>query len=243
MTNLDREKEPSHMFSDNGSNFVAADKDLREGLKQLSQHKLSGHLLQQEIEWRFNPPAASHMGGIWERMIRSVRKVLTSIVKEQTMNDETLSTVMCEAEAVVNSRPITSVSDDHKDCGPLTPNHLLTLRGSTSLPAGSFELRDIYRRRWRQAQYLADLFWKRWLHEYLPALQHRHRWPTTTRNFVPGDVVLLKDETTTRNMWPLGRVVATYPGDDGLVRSVRVKTASTTLHRPITKICLLEAVD
>jgi len=231
------------MMSDNGTNFVAADKELREGLKQLNRHKISDYMLQKEIVWKFNTPAASHMGGAWERMIRSVRKVLASIVKEQTMSDETLSTVMCEAEAVVNSRPITSVSDDPKDSSPLTPNHLLTLRGSSSLPSGHFEFRDIYRRRWKQAQYLADLFWKRWLREYLPALQCRHRWQTVTRNFAPGDIVIVKDETTPRSIWPLGRIIEVYPGDDGLVRSVRVRTAASTLSRPITKICLLEAVE
>lgn len=240
---ISRRGRPEVIFSDNGTNFVAADKELREGLKQFNQHRISGYLLQHEIIWKFNPPAASHMGGVWERMIRCVRKVLANVVKEQTMNDETLCTVMCEAEAVVNSRPITSVSDDPSDSSPLTPNHLLTLRGSTSLPAGSFELRDVYRRRWKQAQYLADLFWKRWLREYLPALQCRHRWQAAVRNFVPGDIVLVRDDTMPRNIWPLGRIVDVYPGDDGLVRSVRVKTATTTLHRPITKICLLEAVD
>jgi len=67
------------------------------------------------------------LGGVWERMIRSVRKVLASIVKEQVLSDEVLLTVICEAKATVNSRPMTPVSDNPKDMNPLTPNHLLLL--------------------------------------------------------------------------------------------------------------------
>ena len=91
---------------------------------------------------------------------------MKALVKEQTLDDESLYTLMCEIESIVNSRPITKVSSDSKDLEPLTPNHLLLLRGEPSLPPGSFDKDHDsgIRKRWRQIQYLTNLFWKRWKH-------------------------------------------------------------------------------
>ena len=114
--------------------------------------------------------------GPWERCIRTVRKVLNALVREQVLDDEGLSTCMCEAESIVNSRPLTKVSDDAHDLEPLTPNHLLLFRYSQSFPPGIFAKEDIYsRRRWRQVQYLSDVFWRRWVMEYLPTLQEKQK--------------------------------------------------------------------
>jgi len=217
--------------------------ELREALKKLNQTRISEFLRQREICWKFNPPAASHMGGVWERMIRSVRKILSSIMKEQTLCDEVLMTLLCQVEATINSRPITAVSDDPNDLQPLTPNHLLLLRSSTSLPAGEFEQRETYRKRWKQVQYLSDVFWRRWIHEYLPSLQCRLKWLEPKRNFKVDDVVIVIDESMPRNCWPLGRITDVFAGDDGLVRSVQVKTSANIVTRPVTKVCLLEAVE
>ena len=126
---------------------------------------------------------------------------------------------------------------------PITPNHLLLLCVCPPTPPGEFVQRETYRRHWKQAQYLADIFWRRWLHEYLPALQCRHRWQVPKRNFKVGDVVIIRDDSLPRNSWLLGRVIEVFPGRDGLVRSVRIRTSTNILVRPITKICLLERSD
>ena len=81
-----------------------------------------------QIKWIFNTPAASHHGGVWEHCICSVRKILNSVVRQQTLDDENLTTFMCEVENIINSRPLTAVSNDVKDLQPLTPNMLLCLR-------------------------------------------------------------------------------------------------------------------
>ena len=81
-----------------------------------------------------NPPEASHQGGIWERMIRSVRKILAALVKEQLMNDEALTTLLCEVEKILNDRPLTPLSDHPDDHEPLTPNKLLLLKSNPSFP-------------------------------------------------------------------------------------------------------------
>ena len=151
---------------------------------------------------------------------------------------------MCEIEAIVNSRPITKVSDDPRDLQPLMPNLLLLLRNGPKLPIGAFTSDEIYAlRRWRQVQHLSDTFWRRWIREYLPQLQQRQKWFHKKRNFAVGDVVLIVDDRCPRSTWPLGRIIEIHTNlQDGCVRSAKVKTASTTLLRPITRLVLLEAI-
>jgi len=175
------------------------------------------------------------MGGVWERMIRSVRKILAVVMKQQTLTDKSLLTLMCEAESTINSRPITVVSQDPNDLEPLTPNHLLLLRGPPAPIVNDVDKRDTYRRRWKQVQCLAA-FWRRWTTEYLPALQERNTWLYPKPSLKVNDIVIIMDETLPRNTWPLGRILAVFPGNDGLVRSARVKTMTSTLTRPISKL-------
>ena len=96
-----------------------------------------------------------------DRCIRTVRKVMAALVKEQTLDDEGLLTLRCKVEATANGWPITKVSDDPRDPEALTPNNLLLLRSGPALPPGLFTKIDSFsRRRWRQVQYLADVFWR-----------------------------------------------------------------------------------
>jgi len=182
------------------------------------------------------------MGGVWERQISTVRKVLNSTMKDQVLNDEQLDTLFCEAESVVNSRPITPVSSDHKDNEPLTPNHLLTLRAGQKGPPGKFSKNDIYGKRWRHVQHLADYFWRRWVREYLPILQLRQKWLEPKPNLQVNDIVLIMDENSPRRAWPLARIIRVFTGRDGLVRSAQVKTRWSVLTRPVHKLCVLEGV-
>ena len=164
-----RRGQVKELRSDNGTNFVGAQREIREAIKSWNQDQIHNTLLQKGINWIFHPPAGSHHGGVWERLIRSVRKVLNSTLNLQNLDEEGLHTVLCEVEAILNSRPITKASTDPNDLEALTPNHLWFLKTKPSLPPGQFQREDIYaRRRWRQVQYMSDLFWKRWTKEYLP---------------------------------------------------------------------------
>ena len=167
----------SELRSDNGTNFVSTEKELKESLKSWNLKQIEKSLLQKGVKWTFNPPHGAHHGGIWERLIRMIKIILHSVTSLQHLDDEGLQTVMCEVEAILNSRPLTTVSDNPNDLEPLTPNHLLQLKVQPILPPGLFVKEDLYaRRRWRQTQYIADLFWKRWVREYLPLLQTRQKW-------------------------------------------------------------------
>ena len=233
--------QPSELRSDNGINFVGAKHELAAALKEWNRDQIHESLLQQGINWRFNPPTASHMGGVWERQIRTVRTLILNLFNQQLLNDKSLLTLMCNIESIINGRPITKLSDDPDDPLPLTPNHLLLQRSGQDLPPGRFVQEDTFHRRLRQVQYLADQFWVRWIKEYLPTLQKRHKWLKPSWNITAGDLVLIRRENTPRCQWPLGLVMNVYPGQDGLVRSVKVKCRAGTYERPITKICLLEA--
>ncbi len=199
-----------HLRSDNGTNFTSAERELKRALEELNHNKITKFLVHKGIKWSFNPPSASHHGGAWERLIRMVRKVLSSVLTQQTLDDEGLHTVLCEVEAILNNRPITKMSEDPNDLEPLTPNHLLTMKRKPVYPPGLFEKSDQYvKRRWKQVQYLSDLFWKRWIKEYLPLLQERQKWTKERRNLVLGDIVLIADSSAPRNSWMLGRVLET----------------------------------
>lgn len=221
--------------------ILSAQKELREALRNLDHNKIENTMLQKGIKWIFNSPAASHQGGVWERQILTVRKILCALLKEQTINDDSLHTIMCEVESIINNRPITSTSEDPNDLEPLTPNHLLLLKTQPSLPPGVFNKEDQYvRKRWRQVQYLADLFWSRWTHEYLPILQERSKWSRLKRNFETGDVVLVVDSSSPRNSWIMGRVIQTIPDSSGTVHRVKLKTKTNVLERPVNKLCLIQ---
>ena len=222
--------------SDQGTNFVGAAKELRQEVAKLKQHedRIQEAALHLRIEWRFNPPHASHFGGVWERQIRTIRKILNSLLTQQSFTEETLQTLLCEVEAIMNNRPLTPVAVDALDELPLTPNHLLLLRCIRFPPSDTvFD----HRKSWRQAGYLADQFWRRWRKEYIPLLQQRPGPTARSRtNVTKGDIVLLVDESVPRGVWPMGRVEEVYVGTDGRVRSVRVRARGTAFERPITKI-------
>ena len=236
-----RRGKPTRVYSDNGTNFVAGNKELQDQLGLWNESMIEDSLSQQGIQWSFNPPTASHMGGIWERMIRSVRCILQKLLHEQLVHDESLLTLMAEVEKVLNDRPLWPPSSDAMDQPPLTPNHLLLLQQNQSMPLGIFSEDDNYSRKWwKQCNYLANIFWARWLKEYLPTLQARRKWTQLQHNLKVGDIVLVVEENSPRGQWPLGRIMAVYPDKKGAVRTVDVLMRKAIRRRPIHKLCLLE---
>ena len=160
-------------------NLVSGELELRKSMEQWNQANISRYMSHRDITWTCNPPYTSHRGGVWERMIRETRKILKAIANEQLLSEGQLVTFMVEAECIINDRPIASVSNDPRDLHALTPSMLLLMKCNISIPPGVLDKKDNYARRWwRQAQYLADIFWRRWIREYLPTLQQRNKWQT-----------------------------------------------------------------
>nr|AAW27012.1 SJCHGC03504 protein [Schistosoma japonicum] len=233
---------PREIFSDNGTNLVGARREIENCLRDRKQDRIHEKLLVKGIDWHFRPPAASHWGGVWERMVRSVRRVLNALAHEQTLTDESLMTFMIEAERIVNNRPLIPITADSQDLEVLTPAKLLLLRENVT-NFSDLPLSNKYSRRWQQASYLAKVFWKRWSREYVSLLQQRHKWTKLERNLREGDLVVICSDFREKDKWPLGLVQRAILGKDGQVRQVELRTGNGIFVRDIRKVCLLEAVD
>ncbi|MBM6549314.1 DDE-type integrase/transposase/recombinase, partial [Streptococcus dysgalactiae] len=236
-----RRGKPNAIYSDNGSNFIAGESELKVMLHNVDQRKIEEDLLRHEIQWNFQPPNASHRGGLWESMIRSVRRVLAAVSNQQRLTDESLLTFVIEVERIVNDRPLVPVYDDPDAPRVLRPSDLLLLRPDVTSFDGEMSFTDRFTKYWRQAQHLTSAFWKRWVREYLPTLQVCQKWLHERRNVRVGDIVLLLDGGLRCGRWPKGVVTEAFLGNDGHVRHVLVKTQSGILRRDIRSLSLLEA--
>ncbi|XP_049878267.1 uncharacterized protein LOC126375403 [Pectinophora gossypiella] len=235
---------PQVIISDNGTNLRGANAELNRSIAELNTEAVREAGVVRGVDWRFIPPGAPEMGGSWERMIRTVKTSLKVILKERAPHPDTLLTLLAEVEALVNSRPITHVSNDPNYPEALTPNHFLIGTSSTSPQFGIYVDADLcLRRRWRVAQRLTDMFWSRWLKEYLPTLLPRQKWTREARSLQVGDYVILVEPNIERGSWRHGVVSATHAGTDGRVRMVDVRTRTGVLRRPVTRVALLVPQD
>jgi hypothetical protein len=233
-------------MSDNGTNFVGAERELREALEDLDQEKISNELTACGVRWIFNPPAAPWFGGAWEALVKSVKRALKVMLGNVLTVDEVFLTVIAEVEAMLNSRPLVygGSSDSPTDLSVITPNHFLHGRASSNVSPREFNQRDMsLRRRWRHSQFLANQFWCRWSNEYIPQLIKRRKWNVAHRNLHRGDLVLIVEKDVPRSHWRLGRVIAPIASEDGLIRSAEIATKTGTLTRPVGRLALLEAFN
>ena len=174
----DRRGDPREIYSDNGKNFEGASKEIKQWVKEWDQEELSAAVKPWGVTWHFNPPEASHRGGIFESLIRPCRRILESISSDFTvLSREVMVTLLTEVERVMNNRPLCKVSSDPKDPETLTPAMLLTPRANwVTFPPGLPEGASHHKASWRLVQHLTDIFWSRWQKEYLQTLQKRSKW-------------------------------------------------------------------
>ena len=203
------------------------------------------------MRWIRNPSAASHMGGVWERQIRSARAILSSLLSThgKSLDEKSLPTPVAKTEEILNSRPLTveTMSDPTRDL-PLAPSNILTMKSRVVIPPpGDFSRPDFYcRKRWRRVQHIANEFWSRWRKEYPQSLQSLTKWQDGRRNFSVGDIVLVLQDESARNQWPMARVIQVFKNNSGYVLSVKLRIRKTRnsesdriLERPLSKIVLL----
>ena len=196
--------------------------ELEEALKEIYLGKVQRFVTEQGCKWELNPPHASHFGGVWERQIGTIRRVLDGMFVEFSktqLTHDLLATLMVEVTGIVNARPLTAVPMDVDDPQPLSPAMLITMKTRPlGPPPGNFLPMDLYScRQWKQVQDLADQFWRRWRREYLQSLQSRKKWNKVQRDHVEGDVVLMKEDGEYHNDWPMGCVTNAISSQDGKV--------------------------
>jgi hypothetical protein len=232
---------PSKMYSDNATNLRSAAHKLRELYHQIeaTEHsdEVNDFLTNRRVQWLFIPARSPHHGGLWEANIKVAKGFLSKIGGNYIYTFEELSTLLAQVAACMNSRPICALSDNPTDPQPLTPAHFLIGRPLDALPEiNQREQQMSALSRWHFVQRLAQDFRARWQSEYVLSLQRMAKWQTSSPNVAVGDFVLLVDAQEKQQQWPLGRILEIFPGSDGLVRVVSVKTANNTFRRDIRKL-------
>lgn len=230
----------SDIYSDNASNFVGADKIIRDFLRA-NKNTIHTNLAMDGIQWHFIPARAPHFGGLWEAGIRGVKYHLKRVVGDAALTFEELYTTLTQIEACINSRPLHPMSIDPNDTLPITPAHFLIGDTLVSVPDGNYnEAPAATLSRFKRAQQLMQHFWRRWSQNYVTELQTRSKWRKNGPTLLAVDtLVIIKDETSPPLRWKLGRVIEVHPGPDGVVRAVTVRTSTGVVKRPVSKLCVL----
>ena len=214
---------PSTVLSDNALTFKKAEK------------MLSNIYGSRTPDYQYIAPRSPWRGGIWERLVRSVKSFLRKSLGQRAVTRTELETLLIEIEYVINSRPITTVTDELGDQKPLTPNDFLL---GTSQPAAEIDLNKMYSKKQRT---LSD-FWKKWSTSYLQNLLNIVPRFIERCTLKRGSIVLVKEDNIPRLKWPLAKVLELYPGQDQKLRTAKLKTATGELVRPVQRLYHLETV-
>lgn len=233
---------PQKIFCDNGTNFRGAYNELAALARELNAHAaetgLSRFCAQLNIKWHFIPPRSPHFGGLWEAAVKSAKGLLLKAIHARRLTHDELNTYIAEIEAILNSRPLTAMSDNPQDLQPLTAGHFLIGEPMTAIPNEHFAETSKLRS-WAKITAMRNEFWQRWSREYLCELQQKHKWRANAENIKCGTMVTLKDSNLAPLQWNLGRVTDVLPGPSGVVRVVQVQTAMGNFKRAIHEIAPL----
>lgn len=236
----------SDIYSDNGTNFVGAAKELQALFNNERSRilpEIADWLATNGTQWHFIPPHAPNFGGLWEAGVKSCKYHLKRIVGNSTLTFEELSTVLAQIESCLNSRPMCYIQDQG-DPMPLTPGHFLVGEPLLVAPDRNFEHSSIGSlRRWQLCQRMLQDFWRRWSQEYLARFMQRYKWSHITPEPKVGDVVLVKELDLPPARWLFGQIVEKHPGLDNVTRVVTLRCKGSLIKRPVSKICLLPVSD
>ena len=228
---------PAIIWSDIGTNFVGAKKEIRENIEKWISIKIAAELSQKNIKWRFNPPSAPHQGGKCERLVRSFKCPLYTILGIRRLNDKVLNTTFCLVEQALNSPPLTPVSAHQSDLGAITSNLFLIGNQATAIPSivgvDEFDHRKLYAR----AQSYVNTIGARWIKEYVTALNRRSKWLTPAEQHLKnGDLVWVVEVTKPRGYYPTARTTELRYGSDSVARSAILRTSAGSLVCPLIKL-------
>ena len=238
---------PRTIISDNAKTFKRSAQEVSEFL---DSKDLSSFISSNSIDWRFIVEKSPWWGGFYERLVRSIKQSLKKVVGRAFLSLEELTTVLTDVEAVLNSRPLTYLYTEDLE-SPITLSHFL-LGGPIFSNPGKVSItctegKDMLIKRLKFVEATRKAFWSRWYKFYLIELrEHTRSFQKPNYNLDPksGDIVLLEDHLTGRVNWKLAKILETFKGRDGKVRSVSVSCMSNdkmiTLKRPIQTLFPLE---
>jgi len=234
-----------NIYSDNGTNFVGAEKEIRRIMIEKDFCEgIDNYACQQGIKFHFIPRSSPHMGGLWEAGVKTMKCHIRRVIGKATLTFVEFSTLLCQVEAILNSRPLCTLSTDPDHPQVLTPGHFLI--GTSLLALPDHYLKDVSSNRlskWLCVQQMIQGLWRQWSQEYLHHLQQRTKWRSNQSNVKVGDLVLIKEDNLPPLVWKKAIISDLHPGKDGVTRVVTLKTSTGTIKRPITKICLVPLVE
>lgn len=194
---------------------------------------------EREMKWQFTTLAAPHQNGCAEVLVKSCKITLKKAVGEQLLSPLELHTCLVEVANLLNQRPVGRIPTDPDYGSYLCPNDVLLGQVSSQVPQGPLRHTRNARHRVELVQRIVDSFWTGWTRDIIPSLLARKQWNAEKRNVRVDDFVIVQTQGTVRGNWNVSRVVSVYPGQDGKVRNVKVKTRSGEYERPITKTALI----
>ncbi|XP_036143391.1 uncharacterized protein LOC118645788 [Monomorium pharaonis] len=231
---------PQAMYSNNGTTFVGADREMTKAYKAAVRDPNFLNLTSDNVTWNFIPPSAPHFGGLWEAGVRNVKTHLRRVLGTHMLTFEEFTTLLCRIETCLNSRPIAPLSNTLNDYECLTPGHFLVGSALVVNPEPSLlQLNENRLSRWQLVRHITERFWKLLYNDYVTTLQQRTKWRQVKPQIQVGQLVLLRNSMLPPCKWELCRVTQCHAGSDGLVRVVTVKTAISEYQRPIVKLCVL----
>ncbi|XP_043469421.1 uncharacterized protein LOC122503064 [Leptopilina heterotoma] len=233
-----RRGRPRRIYSDNGTNFRGSDNMLQ----KVNWSKITDYSAIRKIEWKCNPPSAPWWEGWWECLVRIVKDFLKRVLAKSCLTYEEMNTVLCECESIINSCPISYMSDDPLQPEPLSPAMFLQEITETGTPdLDQIDEVDL-KRRVKYRQKVRDDLRRSFRKEYLGQLSRKMKQASDCVVKV-GDVVLVGSDNDKRLNWPLACVTSVIAGRDGENRVVKLKTASGELVRPIQRAFPSECSD
>jgi len=253
---------PVQIISDNAKQFKLSSDTVQLVWQEVTHNEeVQNYVSCEGITWSFIVELAPWMGGFYERLVGLVKQALRKTIGRKRLTLDQMSTVLKEAEAVVNSRPLVYMGDDLKSSIAITPRHFTCLNPYTGIPdvedetgedsdsnpyeSSAQQLLQV----WRKGERLLNTFWQIWRKEYLLSLRERSQMKVKSSRVVShsvpciGDVVLIKDDIP-RGQWEMGKLVKLTISKDRQVRSAEVQTSTgKVLRRPLNLLFPIETAE
>lgn len=215
--------------------MVGTEQELCLTIERWDNNHLKEYCANRAMKWKFTTPGAPLQNGCSEAMVKTVKKSLEKAIGDTMLTPFEPYTCLLEVVNLVNQCPIGRISNDPDDSPYLCPNDILLGRASNTVPPGQLhQTENPPPSIWIFG--IVHSFWKVWATDVLPHLVPRKKWHAERQNVAANDIVIVADTNAVHGTWKVRRILQVFPGEDGLVQNMHVKTASGTYTRPATNI-------